>query len=48
MKIIEFVFSGFWIFVGTAILLSIIFDGISDIIKACIKGKEKDINKPLK
>lgn len=47
MKIIEFVFSDFWVFVGTAVLLSIIFDGVRDIVKAFVKGKEKDINKPL-
>jgi len=33
-EILEFVFSSFWIFIGVAILIAIIFDGIADIIRA--------------
>ncbi len=28
IEILEFVFAGFWRFVGTAVLLAIIFDGV--------------------
>lgn len=38
MKVLEFVFSSFWVFSGTVILLVIIIDGVRSIINS-IKRK---------
>jgi hypothetical protein len=34
MSILEFIFSGFWVFVGVMILISAVFSGIADVVKA--------------
>lgn len=34
MEVITFIFSSFWIFIGTACLLGIVLDGIANIVKA--------------
>lgn len=42
LETLRFIFSSFWIFLGvvilTGVILSVVFDGIADIIKA-IRGK---------
>ena len=34
MSVLEFIFSGFWVFVGVLILAGTVFDGIAKIVKA--------------
>ena len=40
MEIIRFIFSSFWAFVGTVILLGTLFQGIAQVIRA-IKGTQE-------
>lgn len=36
---LEFVLSGFWRFAGTVVLLTVVLDGLADIVKAVRKDK---------
>lgn len=40
MEIIRFIFSSFWVFVGTVILIGTLFQGIAQVIRA-IKGTQE-------
>jgi hypothetical protein len=39
MEIVRFIFSSFWVFVGTVILIGTLFQGIAQVIRA-IKGTQ--------
>ena len=45
LEIIKFIFSSFWIWLGTVIILGIIFGGIYDVIKIGISKSFLKINK---
>jgi hypothetical protein len=40
MSILEFIFSGFWVFVGALILINAVFCGIAEVVKACRETEE--------
>lgn len=42
LKILEFIFSNFWIWLGTFLIIALIFDGICDVINCITKNKTKD------
>jgi hypothetical protein len=37
MNILQLIFSDFWVWLGTLILIGVTLDGIAEIIKACKK-----------
>ena len=46
MALIEFIFSSFWTFLGTLLLLGVLLDGIVSII-AAVRDSSKKVNRKL-
>lgn len=44
MEILQFIFSSFWHFIGTLIIISIVLGGLSEIIAAFNKPKIKEVS----
>lgn len=40
MELIRFIFSGFWVWLGFVILVSLVGGGVIELVRACKRGRE--------